>query len=230
MKRPRCSLGRWVRDRDRGSLLTRNSSIGSGRRNRRRDPLLTRNSSIESGAAGAARLRLLPRKTFGGGPDGGSSLSLLGGVIAAGVALVAVALAGCGEAGGIAEGATVSVYAASPSCAGAGRALRRHGERDGEARVRLVCVSDGEHGRAWTLAAVGANARRASEDSTTVAYIADRNPTAAEFSRSILEEAGITQLQGQPGAVAMHQLLTTIEDAGSSSNLRQSVNKSLGND
>ncbi len=77
---------------------------------------------------------------------------------------------------------------------------------------------------------MGANARRATEDSTTVAYIADRDPTAAEFSRSILDEAGITQLSGQPGAAAMHQLLTTIEEAGSSTNLRDSVNKSLGSE
>jgi len=94
----------------------------------------------------------------------------------------------------------------------------------------LVCVGDSEHGKAWTLAAVGANARRATEDSTAIAYIADRDPTADEYSHSILEEAGITQLSGQPGAAAMHQLLMTIEEAGSSSNLRESVNKSLGND
>jgi hypothetical protein len=96
--------------------------------------------------------------------------------------------------------------------------------------VRLVCVSDGEHGRAWTLAAVGANARRASEDSTTVAYIADRDPTADEYSRPILEEAGITQLQGQPGAVVMRRLLRAIEEAGNSSDIRESVEKSLGDD
>ncbi len=93
--------------------------------------------------------------------------------------------------------------------------------------MRLICVSDGEGSKRWTLAAVGANARRATEDSTTVAFIADRDPTAASFSRSILEEAGIIQLSGRPGAAAMHQLLTAIEDAGSSSNLRESVNKSL---
>jgi hypothetical protein len=99
---------------------------------------------------------------------------------------------------------------------------------DGEARVRLVCVSDGESKKAWTLAAVGANARRASEDSTAVAYIGDRDSTAAEYSRSILEEAEITQLEGQSGAAAMHKLLTAIEEAGSSGNLRESVSKSLG--
>jgi hypothetical protein len=93
--------------------------------------------------------------------------------------------------------------------------------------VRLVCVRDREGGKAWTLAAVGANARRASEDSTTVAYIADRDSTAAEYSRSILEEAEIAQLQGQPGAAAMHKLLTAIEEAGNSGNLRESVHKSL---
>jgi hypothetical protein len=94
--------------------------------------------------------------------------------------------------------------------------------------VRLVCVSDREGGRRWTLAAVGANARRASEDSTTVAYIADRDPTAAEYSRSILEEAGIAQLEGRPGGAAMRQLLTAIEEAGGSGNPRESVDRSLG--
>jgi hypothetical protein len=137
-------------------------------------------------------------------------------------------VAGCGGAEGVAEGATVSVYAVAPSCAGAKQALARHGNRDGEARVRLGCVGDGERGRRWTLAAVGANARRAAEDSTTVAYIADPDPTAASFSRSILEAAGIAQLSGESGAAAMRRLLTAIEDAGSSSNLRESVDKSLG--
>jgi LmbE family N-acetylglucosaminyl deacetylase len=95
-------------------------------------------------------------------------------------------------------------------------------------RVRVVCLSDGERGRRWTLAAVGANARRAAEDSATIAYIADRDPTAASFSRSILEAAGIAQLSGQPGAAAMRRLLTAIEEAGDSAGLRESVDKSLG--
>jgi hypothetical protein len=92
----------------------------------------------------------------------------------------------------------------------------------------LVCVSDGEEGKRWTLAAVGANARRATEDSTTVAYIADRDPTAARFSHSILESAGIAQLPPSPSAAsAMTRLLTAIDEAGSS-NLRESVDESLG--
>lgn len=93
--------------------------------------------------------------------------------------------------------------------------------------MRVVCLSDSEGGKSWTLAAVGANARRAAQDSTTVAYLADRDPTAAEYSRSILEEAGIPQLSGEPGAAEMRQLLTAIEAAGNSSNLRESVSKSL---
>lgn len=141
---------------------------------------------------------------------------------------LAAALAGCGGSEGVAEGATVSVYAVAPSCVEAKRVLVGHGTKAGEVRVGVVCLSDSEAGRRWTLAAVGANARRASQDSTAVAYLADRDPTAAEFSRSILEEAGIPQLSGQPGATEMHRLLKAIEDAGSSSNLRESVDKSLG--
>jgi hypothetical protein len=96
-------------------------------------------------------------------------------------------------------------------------------------RVRLLCVSDGGGGRQWTLAAVGDNARRAIEDSTTVAYISDRDPTAAKFSGSILESGGIAQLRPSPSAAAaMTKLLTAIDEAGNSSSLRESVNKSLG--
>lgn len=146
---------------------------------------------------------------------------------AAGLAAL-LALAGCGGGEGIAEGAAVSVYAVAPACAGAKRVLARHGARSGDVRVRLVCVGDGESGRAWTLAAVGANARRASEDSTTVAYIADRDPTAARFSRSILESAGILQLAPSPsGAAAMTQILAAIDAAEGSNSLRESVGSAL---
>jgi hypothetical protein len=164
--------------------------------------------------AAAPRLALLPRKTFGGGAAAGL--------------VVLLALAGCGEAGGVSAGATVSVYAVAPACAGAERTLARHGDRVGEVRVRVVCVGDGEAGKDWTPAAVGANARRASEDSTAVAYLADRDPTAAEFSRAVLEEPGIAQLSGQPAEAEMRRLLTAIEEAGNSSNLRESINRSLG--
>lgn len=168
-------------------------------------------------AAFAAGLRLLPRKS-------------LAGAAAAGLLAAVLPLAGCGGGGGVAEGATVSVYAVAPACAGAKRALDGHGARVGEVRVRVVCVSDGERGRQWTLAAVGANARRATEDSTTVAYIADRDPTAAKFSRTILESAGIAQLPPSPSSAATtNEILTAIDEAGSS-NIRESVNESLSSD
>lgn len=168
-------------------------------------------------AALAARLRLLPRKTLGGGTATGLTVLL--------------AVAGCGGGGGVSEGATVSVYAVAPACAGAKRVLARHGARAGEVRVRLVCLRDSEEGKRWTLAAVGANARRATENSTTVAYIADRDPTAARFSRSILESAGVAQLPPSPsGAAAMAKLLDAIRGADPSSNLRESVEESLGGD
>jgi hypothetical protein len=127
----------------------------------------------------------------------------------------------------VSQGATVSVYAVGSSCSEAKRVLGGHGAEAGKVRVRVVCVSDGEGSKSWTLAAVGANARRASQDSTTVAYLADPDPTAAEYSRSILEEAGIALLSGESGAAEMHQLLKALEEAGNASNLRESVNKSL---
>lgn len=151
------------------------------------------------------------------------------GIALAALSALLLTLAGCGGGEGVAEGATVSVYAVAPACAGAERVLARHGARAGEVRVRLVCVSDRESGRAWTLAAVGANARRATEDTTTVAYIADRDPTAARFSRSILESVDIAQLPPSPSSAApMQKLLTAIEEADTSGSIRESVNRSLG--
>jgi hypothetical protein len=127
----------------------------------------------------------------------------------------------------VAEGATVNVYVSAPLsgadaadgrrlCAGARRELARREGRAGRLRVRLICLDDtGGEGR-WTLAAVGANARRASEDSTAVGYIGEDDASAARFSRPILESAGIAQITGTGGVTAMSRLLDAIRAAGSS--------------
>src|SRR5262249_2276399 len=100
---------------------------------------------------------------------------------------------GCGAAGGGAGGAVGAGGAGGPLggpeaaagkafCAGAQAALARAGGRAGDVRLRLTCLDDAAASRsasngaepeekAWSLAAVGANARRASEDSATIAYL-----------------------------------------------------------
>jgi branched-chain amino acid transport system substrate-binding protein len=94
--------------------------------------------------------------------------------------------------------------------------------------VRAICLDDTGGGSRWTLAAVGANARRASEDSTTVGYIGEPDAAAARFSRPILESAGIAQLSGVPGATAMSRLLEAIRRAPDDASLRESVDEEIG--
>lgn len=111
--------------------------------------------------------------------------------------------AGCGE-GGAASGATVSVYMAAPLCA------RASGGRAGDLKVRLVCLAPVEKEGRVDLAAAGANARRATEDSTAVAYVEAPGP-AAEFSRSIVEAADIAWIETSSGSGAMKRILSALE-------------------
>lgn len=128
------------------------------------------------------------------------------------LALLALALlpVGCGE-GGASAGAAVSVYAVAPLCSeakkGAGRA--------GDLVVRVVCLPAVEAGGEADLAAAGANARRASEDSTSVAFLEAPGP-AARFSQSIVEAAGIAWLETSSGSAAMHRIRGAVEGDGSS--------------
>src|SRR3954454_21220882 len=81
------------------------------------------------------------------------------------------ALVACGTGEGVADGTTLTVYAEAPLCRGARQELRSAGRRAGSFRVRVLCLEPG-HGRGGLdLAAIGANARRATEDTTTIGYI-----------------------------------------------------------
>ncbi len=147
------------------------------------------------------------------------------------VALVAVcallAVAGCGESEGVAEGAVVSVYVAAPLCAEAKRELARDGGQAGDVRVRVVCLPRAESAGKLNLATIGSSARRATEDSTTIGYIGEPTRAATRFSAPILESAGIAQLSKSSGAVAMRKLLRAVDEAGGSGSVRQSVNDTL---
>lgn len=141
--------------------------------------------------------------------------------------LFALAASGCGETNGVGPGATVTAYVVAPLCAEAEMALARHGAEVGEVRVRVACLPSSEHGEKQDLAAIGAGARRASEDSTSIAYIATTDPIAVRFSETILEEANIPQLPTSSGERAMAKLIHAVAEAGNASNLRASVNQSL---
>jgi hypothetical protein len=133
--------------------------------------------------------------------------------------VAAVSLAGCG-AGGAASGATVSVYAAAPLC----KEARRGSGAAGDLQLRVVCLpSSGS--READLAAVGAAARRATEDSTSVAVLEAPGP-AAEFSRPIVEAADIAWIETSSGSTAMRRIRTALE--GDASSPRKAVLDEVG--
>jgi len=92
--------------------------------------------------------------------------------------------------------------------------------------VRAVCLSSATEGTKLDLATVGANARRATEDSTAVAYLEAPDPRAARFTHPILETAEIPWIASSSGKAAMANLLRLIEASGSDS-LRQSIRDDL---
>jgi hypothetical protein len=131
-----------------------------------------------------------------------------------------VALAGCGE-GEAAGGATVSVYVAAPLCS---EAQSQEGRVD-DLEVRVVCLPARAEGGGTDLAAAGADARRATEDSTTVAFLEVPGP-AARFSQSIVRAADIAWVKTSSGATAMRHVLRALEGDGSSP--RQAVLDEVG--
>lgn len=126
--------------------------------------------------------------------------------------LLLVALSGCGGAGGVSDGATVAVYVTAPLCVGAEEELARQGGEAGNLRVRAVCLPSGEKSQKLDLAQIGANARRATEDSSSIAFIGERSKSASRFSAPILEAAEIKQYAQQSGNAAMTKLLRELED------------------
>jgi hypothetical protein len=93
--------------------------------------------------------------------------------------------------------------------------------------LRIHCLDDTGGTSHWTLAAVGANARRATEDSASIGYIGELDPAATRFSQPILEAAGIPLISDSSGSAAMAKLLSAIRQAGDSSSLRPAVREAL---
>lgn len=145
--------------------------------------------------------------------------------IAAVVACCGLLIAGCGSSG-VSKDATVTAYVEAPLCAGAKQELAKHGGRAGDLRVRAVCVSSPHEAKKLSLATLGSNARRATEDSTSVAYLEAPDPKASRFVHPILETAEVPWISDSSGSAAMSRLLTLIPDANSGS-LRESLREEL---
>jgi branched-chain amino acid transport system substrate-binding protein len=150
--------------------------------------------------------------------------------------LVAALISGCGE-GGAEAGARVTVYVSAPLsgpetkagrqlCDGARAEARRVGTVEG-LELAVVCLDATEGEGRWTLAKVGANARRATEDSTTVAYVGEPDPRARKQSRPILDAAGIAEIGGISGEEAVTRVVAAIRE-GDAAEPRQAVFEAEG--
>lgn len=137
-----------------------------------------------------------------------------------------VVASGCGEAEGVADGATVTAYVEAPLCAEAQRELKRHDGRAGDLNLQAVCLPNSRKVQKIDLAKVGANARRATQDSTAVAYLEAPDPRVSRFTHPILEKAEIPWISRQSGAAAMSRLFELIESTGSGS-VRQQLREAL---
>ncbi len=138
----------------------------------------------------------------------------------AGIAALALGAAGCAEDSGTDAGETLTVYVSVPLHGvravegraivdGAKLALADAGGRVGGLRVRGVYLDDTEDG-SWSLARVAENARRATEDVTTIGYVGDLDSGATRASLPITNGAEIAQVS--PGSTAVD--LTRLPPAG----------------
>jgi branched-chain amino acid transport system substrate-binding protein len=159
------------------------------------------------------------------------------GLPALALAALALGVVGCGS-GGVAKDATLNVYVSAPlsgaqavagkaMCAAAKAELARHGGKAGDFKLRVTCLDDAAGGPHWTLAAVGADARRAVEDSATIAYIGELEAAPTRFSRPIVEAAGIGQVSGAESGQPMERVIKAIEAAGGTEQLREAVSEEL---
>lgn len=125
--------------------------------------------------------------------------------------LVVLGVSGCGVAGSPAIEAPVTVYVSLPlsgpravegrdAADGARLALEDAGGRAGSLEVRARLLDDA-NGRTWDPVAVGANARRAVQDSSAAAYIGELDSEPTRASVPITNDAGLVQVSPGAGAV-----------------------------
>lgn len=132
----------------------------------------------------------------------------------AAAALVGVALCALGGCGSESSSGTevLSVYVSLPLHGeraaegaaiedGAKLALSEAGGRAGGVRVRAVYLDDTGGGRRWDPVATAANARRAAEDTSSIAFIGDLDDGATRTSLPITNQAEIPQIS--PGSTAV---------------------------
>jgi len=125
--------------------------------------------------------------------------------------LLSLIIAGCGIAGTAKIEAPVSVYVSLPltgprgadgreAADGARLALEQPQGKAGSIEVRARFLDDAR-GKPWDPVAVGANARRAVQDSSAAAYIGELDSEPTRASVPITNDAGLVQVSPGAGAV-----------------------------
>jgi branched-chain amino acid transport system substrate-binding protein len=134
--------------------------------------------------------------------------------------LCSIALGGCGGGDGDDEphrirGDTATVYSSVPTSgvsavtaravlAGARRALAERDGRAGGLRVRLRDLpATDEDGEPWDPDVVSANAHRAADDPTAIAYLGELDYGATAVSLPITNEAGVLQVSPGDGLTSL---------------------------
>ncbi len=116
----------------------------------------------------------------------------------------------------------MSVYVGAPLCPEAKRGLAKNGAQAGDVRVRVECLGPSQRKGKLDLAAIGADARRTVEDSSSVAFVAPPGP-AVSFARPILEEPEIATIIASSGATGLSTVLNTLDARDSNESPRESV-------
>jgi branched-chain amino acid transport system substrate-binding protein len=127
-----------------------------------------------------------------------------------------IALTGCGDGGSEGRaGKTLTIYSSFPfqgaprsistaTSNGIRLALEQVRHRVGEFELRYVLLDDSTvQAGNWTPEATTANARRAAQDESAIAYIGDFNSGATAISLPILNEAGLAQVSPSNTAVGL---------------------------
>ncbi len=134
-----------------------------------------------------------------------------------------VAAAGCGSSTGVSEDATVTAYVEAPLCTAAKQELVKHGGRAGDLRVQAICLASPHEAKKLNLATLGANARRATEDSTTRGLPGSSRPKGVAVHPPDLGNRRSPLDLRRLRAAAMAHLLKLLESADSGSLRERSV-------
>jgi hypothetical protein len=122
-------------------------------------------------------------------------------------------VSGCGEEGAE-EGATLNVYVSAPGQRLCDEAREQAAQGGGASdfELRVICLDAAGPEGAWTLAKVGSNARRATEDSASIAYIGEPSRAARKQSQPIIEAAEIAAMGSRNGKEAIQAITAALED------------------